>query len=612
MKKLTIVITLLIVILSSCQKGHDHPRILLREGEEQSIKERIAESETWARLHQAILDESEQILKLEPQDRIQIGRRLLSVSREYLRRIFYLSYAYRMTGDPRFAQHAETHMLKSAGFTDWNPTHFLDVGEMTMALAIGYDWLYDELSEASRQTIREAIVKKGIEPSFIDEYNWFLTRSHNWNQVCNAGMAYGAMAIMEDYPELADSIINRAFNTIPLAMKDYGPDGAYPEGYGYWGYGSSFNVLFLSAMEAYFGDDRGLSEAPGFMISGEFMKHMMLPSQKCYNWGDCGRSGSLQPAMFWFAEKNDDPSLLWMENRFLQTDDHSQFTRGRYLPATLIWGKDISLEEISEPESLTYFAKGKMPLFLARTSWSDPDAIYLGFKGGSADVNHAHMDVGSFVMEADGVRWAMDFGSQNYESLESKGMSIFGRTQDAVRWTIFRLNNYSHSTLTFDDSLQRMTGHAEIEKHGDDQDFMFAVSDISTMYEGQVKKAVRGAAIVKQSYLVVRDEIETSGKTTKVRWNMPTPANVKLSSNGAVLKKDGKTLHLKVKGSNTVQMKTWSTAPTNDYDAENPETIMVGFESVLPANSSQVFEVLLVPENAEKDAEFIDQSLDEW
>lgn len=612
MKKLTIVSTLLIVILSSCQKGQDHPRILLRDGEEQSIKERIAESETWARLHQAILDESEQILKLEPQDRIQIGRRLLSVSREYLRRIFYLSYAYRMTGDARFAAHAETHMLKSAGFTDWNPTHFLDVGEMTMALAIGYDWLFDELSEASRQTIREAIVKKGIEPSFIDEYNWFLTRSHNWNQVCNAGMAYGAMAIMEDYPELADSIINRAFETIPLAMKDYGPDGAYPEGYGYWGYGSSFNVLFLSAMETYFGDDRGLSEAPGFMITGEFMKHMMLPSQKCYNWGDCGRSGSLQPAMFWFADKNDDPSLLWMENRFLQSDDLSQFTRGRYLPATLIWGKDISLEEISEPESLTYFARGKMPLFLMRTSWSDPDAIYLGFKGGSADVNHAHMDVGSFVMEADGVRWAMDFGSQNYESLESKGMSIFGRTQDAVRWTIFRLNNYSHSTLTFDDSLQRMTGHADIEKHGDDKDFMFAVSDISTMYEGQVKKAVRGAAIVKQSYVVVRDEIEALDRTTKVRWNMPSPADVKLSRNGAVLTKEGKTLYLKVKGSNTVQMKTWSTAPTNDYDAENPGTIMVGFESVLPANSSQVFEVLLVPENAEKDAEFIDQSLDEW
>ena len=36
-------------------------------------------------------------------------------------------------------------MLAVSRFTDWNPTHFLDVGEMVMALAIGYDWLYDSL-----------------------------------------------------------------------------------------------------------------------------------------------------------------------------------------------------------------------------------------------------------------------------------------------------------------------------------------------------------------------------------------------------------------------------------------------------------------------------------
>ena len=30
------------------------------------------------------------------------------------------------------------------------------------------------------------------------------------------------------------------------------------------------------------------------------------------------------------------------------------------------------------------------------------------------------MDVGSFVFDSDGVRWAMDFGQQEYESLESK------------------------------------------------------------------------------------------------------------------------------------------------------------------------------------------------
>ena len=62
---------------------------------------------------------------------------------------------------------------------------------MTMALAIGYDWLYGYLTPSSRKAIETAIIEKGIKPSYVEEYNWFLDAGHNWNQVCNAGMTYG-------------------------------------------------------------------------------------------------------------------------------------------------------------------------------------------------------------------------------------------------------------------------------------------------------------------------------------------------------------------------------------------------------------------------------------
>jgi hypothetical protein len=608
---------LLLLILSffifSCNNpAKEHPRILLKKGEEKAIKNQIAASETWAKMHQAIIDESEAILEMQPGERVKIGRRLLSSSREYLRRIFDLSYAYRMTGDERFMKHAEAHMLKAAGFKDWNPSHFLDVGEMTMALAIGYDWLYSELSDESKTVIRDALVKKGIEPSFNDDYNWFLDAEHNWNQVCNAGMTFGALAIKEDYPELADSVINRAFESIPKAMKDYRPDGAYPEGYGYWGYGTTFNVLFLSAVETYLETDRGLTEMPGFLKTGEFMENMLAPSELCYNWGDCGSYGSLKPAMFWFANRNNNPSLLFMENKFLQTEDYSDFARNRVLPALMIWGKDIPFEEIKEPDYKIWVGQGKNPVALMRTSWTDPNAIYLGFKTGSPSVNHGHMDIGSFILEADGIRWAMDFGSQNYESLESKGMSIFGRTQDAQRWTIFRLNNYSHSVLTINDSLQRVDGYAKIDKYSDDIDFMNAVSDISTVYNRQLKKANRGVGIIDNSYVIIRDEVETLENSTKIRWNMVTPAEVELDKKSALLRKDGKLLFMKVQGPENLKMKTWSTAPTNDYDAENPGTIMVGFECELPANSQETFQVLLIPKEALGKASFPEKRLTDW
>jgi hypothetical protein len=610
-------ILLLLISLSSLfacqeQKKSNHPIILLAEGEEVTIQNRINTSPTWNKMHQAILDECENILKLEPQGRIKVGRRLLGVSREYLRRIFYLSYAHRMTGDARFATHVEQHLLKASSFTDWNPTHFLDVGEMTMALAIGYDWLYDELSDETKKVVREAMVEKGLKQSYNDDYNWFLKSEHNWNQVCNAGMTYGALAVRDHYPELADSIINRAFETIPRAMVDYGPDGAYPEGYGYWGYGSSFNVLFISAVEKVFGTDRGLSDTNGFLKTPAFMEHMVTPSTICYNWGDCGQGGGLQPAMFWFAERTKDNSVLWSENRFLQTKDFSEFTRNRILPAIMIWGKDIPVEEIKPPVEKTWLGQGKNPVYLMRTSWTDPNALYLGFKAGSPGVNHAHMDIGSFIMESDGVRWAMDFGAQNYESLESKGMNIFGREQDAERWTIFRLNNYSHSTLTVNDSLQRVDGYAKIDSYSNDEKFMYATSDISSLYKGQLKKAVRGAGVIDGSYTVIRDEVETLDNATKIRWNLVTPAEVELTNTGATLTKDGKTLYLKINTSAKYQMKTWSTSPTTGYDVENPGTIMVGFEIQIPANSKQSIEVLLIPEKSASRADFLNKTLNDW
>ena len=72
-----IVIGLVLLIFSfSCQESDNsgHPRILLLDGEEQAIQKQVKSSETWGKMHQAIIAESENILQLAPQERIQIGR----------------------------------------------------------------------------------------------------------------------------------------------------------------------------------------------------------------------------------------------------------------------------------------------------------------------------------------------------------------------------------------------------------------------------------------------------------------------------------------------------------------------------------------------------------
>ncbi|MBC7888712.1 MAG: heparinase II/III family protein [Ferruginibacter sp.] len=576
-----------------------HPRILMLKGEEAAVKKTISLDATWTTIQQAILAESEKLISLAPVERIKIGRRLLDKSREALRRLFFLSYAYRTTGEQKYFQRAEKELLAIAAFSDWNPSHFLDVAEMTMAAAIGYDWLYDQLSPSSRATIREAILKKGLEPSLDSKNNSWLKAEHNWNQVCNAGMTYGAMAIYEDQPVLARQIINRAIGSIVLPMKDYAPDGAYPEGYGYWGYGTGFNVLLISAVEKLFGKDFGLSEMPGFLLTAGFMENMTGPSGKPFNYSDAGSNGGFHPAMFWLAGKAKNPSLLWAERSYLKNTPPGALIKDRLLPAIMLWSGGIGIDKITAPAANMWVGNGKNPVAMMRTSWTDPNAIYVAMKGGSVSVNHAHMDIGSFIMEAEGVRWAMDFGMQEYESLESKGINLWGRTQDAQRWTVFRYTNLVHNTLAVNNQHQDVTGFAPITSSGNTPSFMNTVTDLSEVYKGALVKSNRGIAIVNKSYVLVRDEIETENKESTIRWTMLTPATVKIiDTNKAELTKDGKTLILTVQTPAKITMKTWSTDPPHNYDAPNPGTTLVGFEVILPAKTKTALNVTLVPGNA--------------
>ncbi|AWO02230.1 heparinase [Chitinophaga alhagiae] len=573
-----------------------HPRILWLQGEEKNVKQTLHGDAIWQKVHNSILAECDALQSVPALERKVIGRRLLGVSRECLRRVFFLSYAWRMTGNKQYMQRAEKELLAVSRFSDWNPSHFLDVAEMTMAVAIGYDWLHNALPAASKNIIREAILKKGIAPSLEPRNSGWLRVSNNWNQVCNAGMLYGALAIYESEPELALQIINRGIRSIDLPMEDYHPDGAYPEGYGYWGYGTSFNVLFISAVEKLFGKDFGLVSKPGFLQTADYLEHVTGAWGDSFNYSDAGGGGGVQPAMFWFAARRKQPSLLWVERSRLESEKSTRHVRNRLLPALMLWGNGISMKSVAPPAATFWTGNGKSPVALMRTSWTDSLAIYVGLKAGSPAVNHAHMDVGSFIMEADGVRWGMDFGMQDYNSLEQKGVKIWDKGQYAQRWQVFRYNNFAHSTLTINDSLQRVKGNAPITRYSDKPAFMHAICDLSGVYDGQLQKATRGIAVVNKEYVVVRDEVEAPAKATKLRWTLLTPANVKITgSKTAELTKNGKKLLLKVDAPLNVQMKTWTTTPPHDYDAPNPGTVLTGFEVDLPPGYKGSFTVVLAP-----------------
>src|SRR5439155_16024747 len=90
------------------------------------------------------------------------------------------------------------------------------------------------------------------------------TAPTNWNQVCNGGLLAAALAIADEEPVTARAVVAGARKSLPLAMAVYAPDGAYPEGPGYWDYGTAYNVITLALLETALGTDFDLGLAGGF------------------------------------------------------------------------------------------------------------------------------------------------------------------------------------------------------------------------------------------------------------------------------------------------------------------------------------------------------------
>ncbi|WP_283390803.1 heparinase II/III domain-containing protein [Millionella massiliensis] len=575
-----------------------HPRLLMRAGAEAKIRDCLTRSPEMQRIYTAILKGCDTLLTTPTLTYQKIGFRLLAVSREALRRIFYLSFAYRMTGDDRYALRAEQEMVAVCSFSDWNPSHFLDVGEMTMAVAIGYDWLYDRLTPANRERILRAICDKGFAPSRDKRYNWFLRSTNNWNQVCNAGLVFGALAVLDQEEQQAIEIVERARTSILHSVGVYAPDGNYPEGYNYWGYGTTFNVLLIAALESALDTDCGLGSVEGFMESARYMEYMAGTTGRAFNYSDARETAQAFPAQFWFAAKANDPSLLWNELMFLR-DTTNRFTdeESRFLPLALIYGADVDFSRVAPPAELMWTGGGNNPVALIRTDWTPGQGCYLGIKGGRANVSHGHMDAGSFVFEALGVRWAQDLGMQEYHSLEKEKVDLWNFGQQSQRWQVFRYNNRVHNTLTVNDSLHRVGGFVPIVTTWQTDKRVGAQLDLSELFGGDVKRAIRDITLVNGTTAEVTDRIEGGSKDARVVWTLCTSAEVRsINRRTLELTQSGKRLRLEADIPSDCRINVTENTPPHTYDAPNPNSRRITLEFTAPHDRTTQVRVRLVPQ----------------
>jgi hypothetical protein len=520
------------------------PRLVLNAATEKNLRSKLKTDPVIQNIYNAIQLNAIEIQKEPLLERIVTGRRLLSVSREMLYRMNMLGMVYRIDKDPEVLQRINDEVVAVCNFSDWNPSHYLDVAEMSMAVAIALDWTAGKLPKSTIELAQNALIEKGIKPSWPENGNdpGWVYGTNNWNQVCNGGMIAASIAIAEKDPELAAKTIGRALDGLPHSLAEYMPDGVYPEGSTYWSYGTSFSVTTAAMLESAFGTDFGHFNYPGFKESAVFRVLSIAPSGWYYNFADCGdqRSGQGDITLAWFATKTGNSSFFEKERFLMPVVEMGKLSR--LSGAALVWLAQYE-EKGEEKIPTAWKGEGSNPIVVFTGGENNTHTYYFGGKGGRGMVNHGNMDGGSFVFELNGVRWSIDPGNQSYHELESAGFDLWGRCQTCERWTLLTKNNYGHSTLTVNDSLHRTEGLVTLANFKQD-DAPEATFDMSETLKGQVKSAFRRFIKDSPTSVVIEDEIELSENTKMITWHMMTTANVELVEGGAVLRQDGQTLKL--------------------------------------------------------------------
>ncbi|MGQ1946166.1 heparinase II/III domain-containing protein [Geofilum sp. OHC36d9] len=593
-----VTIILLLSIFMSCSTRNkntipEHPRIAFNKQlfhDTENLPDHVI------KLNKVLISTADEMLLLPAPEFKMLGRRLLPVSRRYLKRVGYLSYAYQLTNDKKYLDKAEELLLKASSFQTWNPDLFLDVAEMTMAMSIGYDWLYNDLPNETKEIVKQAILEKGLKQATDD--SWWLKVDHNWNQVCNASITFGALALYEDYPEFCDSLIRRAISSIEKPKQVYEPDGIYPEGAMYWDYGTSFHCLFLDAYSQNFPDET-ISIGAGFLKSGDFYLNVFGPNGN-FNFSDNREPVILSPTICWFANELQKPELLFNIKPLLQDvmdgkrKIDAESIENRLLPFMISWISGVNFDN-NKPSNMFWKGDGKNPLAIFRTGW-DKTSTFVAVKGGSPGLNHGHMDAGSFVMDANGKRWAFDLGMHDYNTLEEHGINLFDGSQTGDRWKVFRYINKAHNTLTFDNKHQLVDGSAKIIATTKHENLKSATVDLTPVYRESIRKAIRTVALLNNGKVLITDEIENNMQDSEVRWSMVTVDNVKInSSHSAVITQEDQKMAFRIISPENAQIELFSAQPVNDFEDKNPGKIILGFKTKIEGDRSIKLEVELQP-----------------
>lgn len=352
-------------------------------------------------------------------------------------------FAYLLTGERRFADHARKALRHFAQYNAWTGEEFakrdpawhsaLETAHFTRAYALGIDWLADVLEPEERQIACDALARLGVEPAVRDwldparRVHALDSMGHNWWMVCVAAAGLGAMSLMGEDPR-AEQWLNLALDSMPeffaypgnLSLNkvaSFDPAGGFYESLSYTDYTLRYYAYLMAALRHMYPDGFGGQRfdrlPPQLTGMFEFMQHFLYPLRKAdgsrdfltVGFGDDGHHTAFSgDAVLFLAQASGDGRYRWY------FDQYCGGVSGFY---QMIFHDPDKLPKAQPPTKMKLSrALEGIGWASMRDSWED-NATFLAIKCGHT-WNHAHADAASFVVYAGGEPLLIDPGSCSY------------------------------------------------------------------------------------------------------------------------------------------------------------------------------------------------------
>ena len=466
------------------------------------------------------------------------------ISRELQARLEVLAFMYLVTGDRAYAERAKAFMLYISNWNQWTdpdyrcagPRTCLDIGHLSMGMALAYDWIYDTLDEAERFLVREALISKGIIPAYTEatEPGSWLQNPWRWPNgyaIVISGLGIASLVLLDEEPR-AEVWLETAVNWTVRWLDRMGADGGYTEGHTYATYATDFTARFLYALLK----DRSVN-----LFDHPYMRN--VPYFALYSISPDGESiVNFEDASY--GAVND-----WKEPLAIAASLHGNRYAQWYLKRTGAYGSILRSHTYNtiyhfigfNPEIEPLDPDGRLPPSRAftsigwavfRTGWKENDTLF-AFKCGPWGSHH-HRDAADFVLNYQGIWLAAAPGYRLSTSTEAHNtLLIGGKGQGAADGRLIGFYN---------SSLVDYVGGDASETYGDGVTF------------------IRQVLFVRPGLFIISDHVEAEGETSASWLLHAEPYSViETSDAGSRITRRGKVLVIEMGSPQEVSVSTGRT-----------------------------------------------------